>query len=80
MGDMSPEELLGEAKEKAMWLGGKTKEIGSKGIKKIQNSIESGELKEGAKNVASKVSNGAQWLWGAIKDKVGDLKGDNNKS
>ena len=70
IGDMSPEELMSSAKEKAVWLGGKTKELGSRGIRKIQASYESGELQEGAKNVANKVSTGAQWLWGTIKEKV----------
>lgn len=36
LSDMSPEELFDSAKEKAVWLGGKTKELGSRGIRKIQ--------------------------------------------
>lgn len=34
--DMSPEEMLESAKDKALWLGGKTKELGQKGVKKVQ--------------------------------------------
>ena len=67
---MSPQELVSSAKEKAVWLGGRTKELGSRGIRKIQEKYESGELQEGAKKVANGVSRGAQWLWGAIKEKV----------
>lgn len=33
---MSPEELFETAKEKAFYLGGKTKSLGEKGIKKLQ--------------------------------------------
>ena len=36
LSDMSPEEILDSAKEKALWLGGKTKELGTKGVKKVQ--------------------------------------------
>lgn len=43
--DMSPAEILESAKDKAFWLGSKTKELGSKGIDKIKGKIESGELK-----------------------------------
>jgi hypothetical protein len=33
---MSPTELLESAKDKAVWLGSKTKELGSKGYVKIK--------------------------------------------
>jgi len=33
---MSPKEILETAKDKAVWLGGKTKELGSKGYDKIK--------------------------------------------
>jgi len=36
---MSPGEILESAKDKALWLGSKTKEIGSKGIDKIKQKI-----------------------------------------
>lgn len=40
--DMKAEEVLETAKEKALWFGGKTKELGQKGIKKVQDKWESG--------------------------------------
>ena len=40
-------------------------------MRKVQTSIESGELKEGAKKVATSVSTKAKWLWGVVRDKVG---------
>ena len=40
--DMKAEEVLETAKEKALWLGGKTKELGKKGVKKVQDKWESG--------------------------------------
>jgi hypothetical protein len=69
--DMSAEEILDSAKEKAVWLGSKTKEMGQLGIRKVQEKFESGEIQEGAKKVASSVSNKAKWLWGVVRDKVG---------
>jgi hypothetical protein len=32
LADMNPDEMLETAKEKAVWLGGKTKELGQKGM------------------------------------------------
>ena len=43
--DMSPQEMLESAKDKAVWLGSKTKELGQKGYVTIKEKIESGELK-----------------------------------
>lgn len=40
--DMKAEEVFETAKEKALWLGGKTKELGKKGVKKVQEKWESG--------------------------------------
>jgi hypothetical protein len=68
---MSPEELFESAKEKAFYLGSKTKSLGEKGLKKIQEKYESGELKEGAKKVATTVTTGAKWLWGFVKERTG---------
>ena len=42
LGEMSPEELIYSAREKAVWLGGKSKELGSRGIRKLQEKYESG--------------------------------------
>lgn len=74
---MLPEELLDSAKEKAFWVGGKTKEIGSKGLKKVQEKWESGEIKEGAKGVATTVSSKAKQLWGFVRGKVSELATSN---
>lgn len=42
LAEMSPEELFESAKEKALYLGSKTKSLGEKGLKKIQEKYESG--------------------------------------
>lgn len=76
---MSPEELFESAKEKALYLGSKTKSLGEKGLKKIQEKYESGQLKEGAKKVATSVTTGAKWLWGFVKEKTGQIVEDIKK-
>ncbi len=40
--DMSPDEMLEYTKEKALWLGSKTKELGSKAATKIERKVSSG--------------------------------------
>ena len=72
--DMKADEVFQSAKEKAFWLGGKTKQLGQKGIKKVQDKWESGEIKDGAKNIANGVSTRAKWLWGVVKGKVNELR------
>lgn len=79
MGDMSPEEILESAKDKAVWLGGKTKELGQKGIRKVQEKWESGAIQEGAKEVAQTVSTKAKWLWGKVRGKLGELSSGDKK-
>lgn len=67
------------AKEKALWLGGKTKELGQKSVKTVQEKWESGEIQEGAKKAATAVSTNAKWLWGKISSTVAELaSGENN--
>ena len=67
---MNPDEILELAKEKAISIGSTTKALGEKGYQKIKQKYESGQLKEGAKKVATTVSTGAQWLWGKMKETV----------
>lgn len=40
--EMSPDELLDEAKEKLVWFGGKTKEYGSKAYGAVHQKVTSG--------------------------------------
>ena len=71
---MSPAQLLDAAKIKAKELGHKTKQLGQKGIKKVQDKYESGELKEDVKNVGRSIKTKAQWLWGKVGEKVDELR------
>lgn len=71
--EMSAEEMFVTAKEKAAWLGSKTKALGERGLRKVQEKVESGELKQDVKDAASVVSTKAKWLWGVVREKVGEM-------
>jgi hypothetical protein len=42
---MTSDELLDYTKEKAIWFGSKTKELGGKAFDKVHHKVTSGELK-----------------------------------
>lgn len=76
---MSPDEILEEAKEKAVWIGHKTKELGGKAYDKVHDKITSGELKEDAKKAAEKISQGAKDFWGFMKGKIEEMSSKEDK-
>ena len=76
-------------KEKAEWLGGKTKEYGGKAFDKtkeyggkaydkIHHKVTSGELKEDAKEVADKVATTTKYFWGKLVKKFDEVAGSKN--
>ena len=81
LADMNSEEMLETAKEKALWFGNKTKELGQQGVKTVQEKWASGQIQEGAKKAATTVSTNAKWLWGKISSTVAELaSGENNNA
>lgn len=66
---MLPEEIIESAKEKTVWLGDKTKE----GIRIVQDKWESGQIKEGALEMAESIGTKAQSIWSIFTAKITEL-------
>lgn len=73
---MEAEQILQYTKEKALWLGSKTKEIGTKAALKISHKVSSGQLKEDIKKVGSSAKATAKNIWNFALSKVKELKKD----
>lgn len=72
--EMTPEQILEEAKQKLTWAGEKTKYYGVMAFDKVHHKVTSGELKQDAKKVADTVSTKAKDLWSFMSSKIDELK------